>query len=188
MENRRPVSVLEPESWASSGFPTSCFPLSLLIPRQSPVQALGGETIPGLNKPQTRSRRSFPAYSSNPAARAAGKARPHHGQVDRDCCEAAGHRRGGRSVLSGSTRVLSRFGPDRICAAPRTVTCQAPLSTGFSRQEHWSGLPCPPPGDLPNPEIEPTSPALAGGFFTISTAWAAPRANKNAQASWTSSP
>ena len=43
---------------------------------------------------------------------------------------------------------------------------------GFSRQEYWSGLPCPPPGDLPDPETEPeslTSPALAGGFFTTST-------------------
>ena len=34
------------------------------------------------------------------------------------------------------------------------VACQAPLSMGFSRQEYWSGLPCPPPGDLPNPEIK----------------------------------
>ena len=37
------------------------------------------------------------------------------------------------------------------------VTCQAPLSTGFSRQEYWNGLPCPPPGDLPDPETEPVS-------------------------------
>jgi len=37
---------------------------------------------------------------------------------------------------------------------------------GFPRQERWSGLPFPPPGDLPGPGIEPTSPALAGGFFT----------------------
>ena len=46
---------------------------------------------------------------------------------------------------------------------------QAPLSVEFSRLEYWSGLPCPPPGDLPNPGMEPTSPAsppLAGGFFT----------------------
>ena len=42
---------------------------------------------------------------------------------------------------------------------------QAPLSLGFSRQEYWSGSPCSPPGDLPHPGIEPTSPALAGGFF-----------------------
>ena len=43
---------------------------------------------------------------------------------------------------------------------------QAPLSTGFSRQEYWSGLPFPPPGDLPDSGIEHASPALAGGFFT----------------------
>ena len=53
------------------------------------------------------------------------------------------------------------------------LTCQAPLSMGFSKQEFWSGLPCPPPSDLPNPGTEPvlTSPALAGGFFTTSTTW-----------------
>ena len=43
---------------------------------------------------------------------------------------------------------------------------QAPLPTGFSRQEYWSGLPCPPPGDLSDPGMEPASPALADGFFT----------------------
>ena len=56
-------------------------------------------------------------------------------------------------------------------ATPWTVAYQAPLSMGFSRQEYWSGLPCPPPGDLPDPRIEPvslTSPALAGRFFTAS--------------------
>ena len=54
-----------------------------------------------------------------------------------------------------------------------TVACPAPLSMGLPRQEHWSGLPCPPPGDLPNPGIEPASlrsPALAGGFFNTSAA------------------
>ena len=45
-------------------------------------------------------------------------------------------------------------------ATPWTVTCQAPLSMGFSRQEHWSGLPFPSPGDLPDPGIEHGSPAL----------------------------
>ena len=52
-----------------------------------------------------------------------------------------------------------------------TIAQQAPLFIGLSRQEHWSGLPCPPPGDHPNPGIEPVSlrsPALAGGFFTAS--------------------
>ena len=54
--------------------------------------------------------------------------------------------------------------------------CQAPLSMGFSRQEYWSGLPRPPPGDLPDPGIKPVSlmsPALAGGFFTTSAIWEA---------------
>ena len=53
-----------------------------------------------------------------------------------------------------------------------TVVKQAPLSTGFSRQEYWSGLSSPPPGDLPDPGIEPmplTSPAFAGGFFTTAS-------------------
>ena len=52
-----------------------------------------------------------------------------------------------------------------------TIAHEAPVSMGFSRQEYWSGLPYPPPGDLPNPGIEPASlmsPALAGGFFTTS--------------------
>ena len=50
--------------------------------------------------------------------------------------------------------------------APWTVACQAPLSMGFDQREYWSGLPFPSPGDLPNPGIEPASPALASGFFT----------------------
>ena len=49
---------------------------------------------------------------------------------------------------------------------PCTVAPQAPLSMGFSRQEYWSGLSFPSPGDLPDPGIEPTSPAFAGKFFT----------------------
>ena len=56
--------------------------------------------------------------------------------------------------------------------SPWTVACQAPLSMGFSRQKYWSGLPCPPLGDLPNPEIEPVSlmmfPTLAGESFVTS--------------------
>ena len=58
-----------------------------------------------------------------------------------------------------------------------TVACHAPLSMGLSRQEYWSGLPCPAPGDLPEPEIELTSlmsSALAGGFLTTSATWEAP--------------
>ena len=64
----------------------------------------------------------------------------------------------------------------RLFATPWTVAHQAPLSMGFSSQEYWSGLPCPPPRDLPNPGIEPTSltsPALAGRFSTNSATWEA---------------
>ena len=55
---------------------------------------------------------------------------------------------------------------------PQTIAHQAPLSMGFPRQEYWSGLPCPSPGDLHDPGIEPlhlTSPALTGRSFTTST-------------------
>ena len=56
----------------------------------------------------------------------------------------------------------------QLCATPRTVACQVPLPMGLSRQEYWSGLPCPPPGDLPNPGIEPRSPALQAGSLPLS--------------------
>ena len=48
----------------------------------------------------------------------------------------------------------------QLFATPWTVACQAPLSMEFSRQEYWSGLPFPSPGDLPDPGIEPGSPTL----------------------------
>ena len=72
--------------------------------------------------------------------------------------------------------VLSHFSHVQLCAILWTVACQAPLSMGFSRQEYCSGLPCPPPGDLPDPGNKPTcllSSALAGGSSTTTTAWEA---------------
>ena len=63
----------------------------------------------------------------------------------------------------GHTRVLSLQSCPTLCDP---IACQAPVSMGFSRQEYWSGLPCPPPGDLPSPGLAPTSlasPVLAGG-------------------------
>ena len=53
----------------------------------------------------------------------------------------------------------------RLVANPWNVVCQAHLSMGFSRQEYWSGLPVPSPGDFPNPGIKPTSPAWQENFF-----------------------
>ena len=55
----------------------------------------------------------------------------------------------------------------QLYVTPWTVAHQAPLVHGFSRQEYWSGLPFPSPEYLPNPGIEPRSPALAGRFFTV---------------------
>ena len=72
--------------------------------------------------------------------------------------------------------VLSCFSYVRLFATLWTVAFEVSLSMGFSRQEYWSGLPNPPPEDLPDPRIEPaslTSPALADGFFTTGATWEA---------------
>ena len=70
--------------------------------------------------------------------------------------------------------LLSCFNRVWICVTLWSVAHEAPLSMGFSRQENWSGLSCPPPGDLPDPGIKPVSlmsAALAGGFFTMRATW-----------------
>ena len=59
--------------------------------------------------------------------------------------------------------VCCRFIRGRLFASTWTLICQASLFMGFSRQEYWSGLPCPPAGDLPDPGIELASPALQAG-------------------------
>ena len=68
--------------------------------------------------------------------------------------------------------VVIHFSHVQLCVTLWTVACQAPLS----RQQYWSGLPFPTPGDLPNPKIRPVSlmsPALADKFFTTSIMWKA---------------
>ena len=67
------------------------------------------------------------------------------------------------AVMTGAA--LRSVVPDSF-ATPWTAAYQVPLSMGFPRQEYWSGLPSPPPEDLPDPAIKPVSSALAGGFFT----------------------
>ena len=72
--------------------------------------------------------------------------------------------------------MLSHFSCVGLFATPWPVACEAPLSMGFPRQEDWSGLPFPPPGNLLSPGIELTlvslmSPALADGFFTTRATW-----------------
>ena len=73
------------------------------------------------------------------------------------------------------------FSRVRLFAILWTVAHQASLLMGFSRPEYWSGLSCPPPGDLPNPGTKPvslTSPALPGGFLTTSATWEAHHYNE----------
>ena len=99
---------------------------------------------------------SVHANKSNVPGRAERKG---HGDLDAwttSCCRAA---------LRLKCQPLSRVW---LFATPWTVAFQS-LSMGFSRPEYWSGLPCPSPGDLPNPGIEPKSPALRG---RLSITWA----------------
>ena len=72
--------------------------------------------------------------------------------------------------------ILNRSSHVWLFTTSWTVACPAPLSMGFSRQEYWSGLPCPPSGDPPDPGIKPsslTSSALESRFFTTSANWEA---------------
>ena len=75
-----------------------------------------------------------------------------------------------------SACMLSPFRCIQLCETQSTAVHKAPLSVRFSRRESWSGLPCPPPGDLPDPGVKPASlmsPASAGGLFPPSATWGA---------------
>ena len=79
---------------------------------------------------------------------------------------------------SESVKVLDAQSCLTLCNPMDCISHQAPLSMEFFRQEYWSGLPFPSPGDLPDPGIEPLSlicPALAAEFFTTSATWEAHR-------------
>ena len=80
------------------------------------------------------------------------------------------------ALCNRKTCMLNHFSHVPLFATPCTTAHQAPLSMGFSRQEYWSELLCPPPGELPKLGIEPailTCPALSGRTFTTSTNWEA---------------
>ena len=92
----------------------------------------------------------------------------HHKQVWRIYIHAKSSCQEVRSSCMRMCSVCQLFSCIWLFATPWTIDHQTPLSMGFSRQEYWSGLPVPPPGDLPNPGIEPMSPvfpALADGLF-----------------------
>ena len=70
----------------------------------------------------------------------------------------------------------SHFSHVQLFRTPWAVAHQAPLSMGLPKEKYWGGLPCPPPGDLPNPGVKLLSlatPALASEFFITSTTWEA---------------
>ena len=69
--------------------------------------------------------------------------------------------------------ILSHFSCVRFFVTLWTTACQASLSMGFPKQEYWSGLPCPLPGDLPDPGIKPASPALQADSLLVSH-WGSP--------------
>ena len=76
--------------------------------------------------------------------------------------------------------VLCSFSCVQLFVILWIIVCQAPQFTGCSRQEYWSGFPCPPPGIFPTQgsNLHLMSPALAGGFFTTSASWEAHKPNK----------
>ena len=80
--------------------------------------------------------------------------------------------------------LLSHFSRVRLCVTIWTAACQAPLSVGFSRQGYWSGLPCPLPGDLPNPGIEPRSPAFQADSLPLSQQGSPPDCSRKSEKAW----
>ena len=72
------------------------------------------------------------------------------------------------TLVNETICVLSHLGGIQLFATLWSAACQAPLSAGLSRQEYWSGLPFPPPGDLPDPGIKPGSPALQADSLPLS--------------------
>ena len=90
------------------------------------------------------------------------KVGPQGTQVLLLCIEGASN----PNCYSENSSLLSHSSPVQLFTTPWTEACQTPLSMRFPRQEYWSGLPFPSPRDLPDQEMEPVSPALAGRSFT----------------------
>ena len=108
---------------------------------------------------------------------------PVHHYFEKACLEDLAYCKGRTCLSAQSLQLCLTLQP-----YGQYVACRAPLSMGFSRHKNWSGLPCPPPGNLPDPGIEPlslTSPALGGGFFSPSATGEVKKAGQKAQKSTT---
>ena len=139
--------------------PILCDPMDCSPPGSSVYGILQARILEWVHMPSSRESSLPRDRNSSPASPAL--------QVD-SCTELPG-----MPMIYCEAKLLSHV---RLFAIPWTIACQAPLSMGFSRQELCSGLPCPPPEDLPDPGIEPESfmsPALAGEFFTTRATWEA---------------
>ena len=142
--------------WTEGGNPAPVHPL----PFHSAFSHGGTERLLGLLQPEQRGQRQ------GGAAAEAGT-RAHVSGQGKGCRRREKTAEGGMAaaapflnlpMLPGKRAcLLSRFSCVRLFATPWTIAHQALLSMGFSRQEYWRGLPCPPPGDLLNPGIEPAS-------------------------------
>ena len=145
-------------------------PLSMEFSRQEHWSGL--PFPPPWNLPHSRTE---PASLASPALQADSLPRSHGGSLDPAACKTKStsglcsfesqYYFLSLKVQFSSVQSLSRV---RLFLTPRTVTHQAPLSTGLSRQEYWSGFPCPPPGGLPDPGIKPVSPALQADSLPLS--------------------
>ena len=125
-----------------------------LVGTEGRVQIICGEKRTDLGRTQTHvvmsSLGSYPGYSLSGLQ-----------SLERGCHSSVSSRPPRDSYCCSATKSCPTFLPSH-----GLYSRQVPLSMGFPRQEYWSGLPFPPPGDLPDPGIKPESPALAGGFFT----------------------
>ena len=107
-----------------------------------------------------------------------------HQQAEAEEKIPAGHPVSWRMDGSGCACVLSRYSHVWLFATSWTVACQAPLSMGFSRQDYWSGLPHPPPGDIPDSGIELTSLALQADSLLLSHQGSPDPAVSNLNQTW----
>ena len=161
ISRRRRPGTLFPTGDVTPAWLSSPLQGSQPSPRPPAITILKPEPLFKTPASQGKVLTSYPLKASSPA-------HPNHRLLLRFArlCAVVAH----RCVFA---HLLSRV---RLFETLWTAARQAPLPRGFSRQEYWSGVPRPPPGDLPDPGIKPaslTSPALASGFYITGATWEA---------------